>query len=277
MPIVQVTSNTLISLRDWGQIEGTARLGTKPLAGAMIRLGPMPGRMNQSSRISLYVGATTDSEGRFVFDSMPPGEWKVQREIGARRYKLQHRSSPIFSHGVAVTIESGATTHVRLGGDGRTVIGKAVLAGFTGSIPWTDNTVALTLRFVATGAPQQPTRQSFDSDHAFQVAMSSFHKENFNYWTSEQGRTVQRLQREYQAIFTSDGSFKIDDVPAGDYTLKINLTDPANAPETHLFNEPQLGSLEMNVTVPAASEGDNAPVDLGLLQLKPGSQQQASR
>jgi len=63
-----------------------------------IRLSVMPWRMNRSPRVSPYLEATSDAEGRFVFATVPPGEWKVQRELNTHlEGKVRIRISPILT------------------------------------------------------------------------------------------------------------------------------------------------------------------------------------
>jgi len=67
-------------------------------------------------------------------------------------------------------------------------------------------------------------------------------------------------------LFNRDGSFRIEDVPVGTYTLKIRIertlrTYSAISPVT------PIGALETEVTVPG--NPDNTPLDLGTLSLTP--------
>ena len=268
LPFAQVTSNTTIALQALGRIEGTVQLGTKPLVGETIPLNVMPWRINRSPRVSLNISATTDAEGRFVFESVPPGEWKVAREINARSEGKLGIHFPAFSHGVPVVVRPGETARVALGGSGRPVIGKAVPPNANGSIAWAENAVTLTLKVPAPDAPQPPSRTSFDSDEAFAAAQASFRDRSQTYWASDQGMAVQRLQRQYGALFEPGGSFRIDDVPSGDYTLEIKLVEPPNRLNNDFTKIAVIGSLEMDVSIPALTgEGGEAPVDLGVLQL----------
>jgi hypothetical protein len=70
-------------------------------------------------------------------------------------------------------------------------------------------------------------------------------------------------------MFATDGTFRIEDVPPGEYTLQVYLTAPAR-PSSYELKE--LAHLEMDVTVPTATaDAGAAPLDLGLLQLNPAN------
>ena len=128
--------------------------------------------------------------------------------------------------------------------------------------------MTLTLKVPAPDAPQQPSRRNFDSEAAFAAALASFRDKSQTYWTSDQGMDVQRLQRQYRALFESGGAFRIDDVPPGDYTLEIKLIEPPKRPNNDFMKIAVIGSLEMDVSIPALTgERGEMPVDLGVLQL----------
>jgi hypothetical protein len=270
LPFSEVRSNTVVALQPWGRIEGVAQLGGKPLASETIRLGAMTWRLRGTARVSLYVGATPDSEGRFVFDAVPPGEWKVQREINASTRKVGIHF-PVYSHGVPVIVRPGETARVVLGGSGRPVIGKALVPGSDAAIPWEQNSVILLLKVPTVGAPLEPVRQDYNSDEAFSAARATFAEQNSLYWNSEQGVALQRVQRQYAAPFSPDGSFRIEDVPPGDYTLKVNLIDPPARPNQDFVNIRTIASVEKDVTIPPTNGDDGGATDLGVVQLTPAS------
>jgi len=73
-------------------------------------------------------------------------------------------------------------------------------------------------------------------------------------------------------LFDVDGSFRISDVPPGDYTFMVSVTESKKnslGPSRSLYFAPGLGSLTMNLRVPEP-EGvyGKRPLDLGLLVLE---------
>ncbi len=229
VPFAKINSNTIITLQPWGRIEGTLHLAGKPLARGNVRLNRLWGSEG-APRVSVAFSAETDEEGRFVFETMPPGEWMVEHAIRVRPPGKLRADSPLGSHTLYARLQLGETAHVNLGGTGRPVVGRAVTPADSKPILWTENSVSLTLK-VPPGMPQ--------------------------------------LRRNYGAVFAADGSFRIDDVPGGDYTLKISLLDLPNTSFDNLREKPKIiGSLEMDVTVPATNgDGEGVPVDLGILRL----------
>ncbi len=236
VPYDKMSSNVVITLQPWGRIEGTLRLNGKPLDRAGIRLDRLHDS-DGSPHVSMAFDVQTDQEGRFVFETVPPGEWMVEHAIRVRPLGKLRVDSPIGSHGVPVRVHPGETARLNLGGTGRPVLGRTMVPGNTRPILWTENSVVLTLK-AASGVPQ--------------------------------------LAQVYGAVFAADGSFRIEDVPSADYKLKINLLD---LPTTNFDNVREnlriIGSLEMDVNIPPTlGDGEEQPVDLGILRLttaSPGS------
>jgi hypothetical protein len=69
-------------------------------------------------------------------------------------------------------------------------------------------------------------------------------------------------------LFSADGSFRIDDVPPGTYTLRIVLTEPFGT-YSPLSRGTPIGSLETEVTMPESA--DRTPFDLGILSMTPAA------
>ena len=134
----------------------------------------------------------------------------------------------------------------------------------------------------ALGAPQAPKLDDFPTSQQFQAANEEYSRASLAYWNSDDGLSQQRLQREYRAMFGPDGTFRIDDVPPGDYTIQINLfgwpkLSEGNPPNSTLFLDP-VASLETDATIPPASSPSNdTPVSLGTLNLSSTPQQRAGR
>lgn len=278
VPFSQMTSATAITLQPWGRIEGTALAGHRPLVQETIRLTGMQRRTDSYPRVSVYLAATTDAEGRFVFDTVPPGEWKVQRELNKFPSGTAGIRFPAYSHGVPLQVGAGETATVTLGGAGQPIIGRVVSADSIGADVWTENSIALILKVPSPDAPHPPQPSDRGSSKESQAANHAYLERSLAYWNSDTGLAQRRLQREYRAMFAADGTFRIDDVPPGDYTVKVNLSKPAKSSEGNPPNVAPIASFETDMTIPAAvSPSDDTPVNLGVLQLSPSAPQRPGR
>jgi RNA polymerase sigma factor (sigma-70 family) len=215
LPFSQAVSNTRVVLQPWGRIEGIATLAGKPLATGSIRIG---GRLNRSSHVSIGLGATTDAEGHFAFETVPPGQWRVQREINKHLEGKSPVRMLLFSHATTVDVKAGETAKVLIGGNGRAVAGKAVAPKHVDGEVWTQNSIALIQK-------DPPT--------------------------------------EYRAMFAEDGSFRIDDVPPGDYTLKTDVSEPPSRADGNRLDFKPLAHIEKPVSILPDSD-----TDLGVLELR---------
>jgi hypothetical protein len=123
VPFSKVSSNTIVTLQPWGRIEGILILGGHSRADETISLGSGSFRDPDATRLSLFMSAKTDANGRFVFETVPAGERRVDWCPGFRDGKT---GVVPLSHGVPVAVKPGETAQVTLGGSGRPVIGVSV-------------------------------------------------------------------------------------------------------------------------------------------------------
>src|SRR5206468_2473968 len=102
----------------WGRIEGTLRWGDKPGADERISLSSIRPADDPSvnSFINEYQDATTDHQGRFVFDRVAPGHAQVGAFAEGYLAASDH-----------VTVRPGAIVRVSLGDQGIPVVGRVVL------------------------------------------------------------------------------------------------------------------------------------------------------
>jgi hypothetical protein len=167
---------------------------------------------------------------------------------------------------VPVAFKPGYTAQGTLAGTGRLVLGKVVVSGREKPIDWTQDVQLLTLKSSTPPEPVFPKPADFASENEFTAAVQRIVEQSKPFWTSEEGKALQRAQRTYVPLFNGDGSFRIEDVPPGTYTLKIALTEPSQNYSPFGQGTP-IGALETEVTVPENS--DDTPLDLGTLSLTP--------
>jgi hypothetical protein len=196
------------------------------------------------------MSAKTDANGRFVFETVPAGERRVDWRPGFRDGKT---GVVPLSHGVPVAVKPGETAQVTLGGTGRLVVGKVVVAGRDKRIDWTQDVQSLTLKWSTPPEPVFPKPADFASEAEFTAAVQRTAEQSKPFWTSDEGKTLQRARRTYVPLFSGDGSFRIEDVPEGTYTLRIALTEPSKTYSPFGQGTP-IGALETEVTVPEDSD-----------------------
>jgi hypothetical protein len=112
-----------------------------------------------------------------------------------------------------------------------------------------------------------PRRHNYSSSEAFIAAMAKW----------DQAR---RAQRTFGAFCESNGSFRLQDIPAGTYELEIKLLDSrldTVSPRQPYDPAPEIGSIVREVIVPEISKGQTGEaVDLGTLELLPRQERAAA-
>jgi hypothetical protein len=241
-------TNAPVVLRPWGQIEGTLMVGSQP--GANQTVGVEPRLTSAEQHFSFSYRNKTDANGRFTFGKVPPGEGEVYRYIGLK----EGISGKVgLSHHTKVEVLPGQTAQVTLGGIGRPIIGRVTVTPAGQAVDWTRDLQRLILE-----RPDQPRlrREDFADERSFVLAM----------------RRQQREQRTYYPVFNPDGSFRVDDVPGGNYKLVITLTEPPRDPldrNRFLLDQKVIGTLSQEVVVAGIAGGrSDEPLDLGALELK---------
>ncbi len=219
-----------LTLQPWGRLEGQLIAGRRPKANEEISFSPGRPHGGLPQRVFTYQYDTrTNDDGRFAFDRVIPGQGLVTRAIVTDYGRF---SQHWVCGGEAVDILPGRTTAVRIGGNGRPVIGRVVPEGTPETpIEWAHN------------PPVKMTRPKHEGDKTpspYVILGSNFDK---------------------------DGRFRIDDVTPGTYDLAFSINAKPN-PEVFEPGE-AFGSVRMSVTVPEIPGGrSDEPLDLGTITAK---------
>ncbi len=217
--------------------------------------------------LSLWLDAVTDTEGKFVFEKVPPGE----RKICHRLARPEGETGRFYeTHDMPIVVAAGKVTHVDLGGTGNAVVGRAAFPASSQAIDWRAVVVELRLKLPTPIGPR-PNPKDFATTGKFIQAIKAFSQVDREFWTSERGREMEHSQRSYCAFCNEDGSFLVPDIPPGTYELKIEVTDPRPGlvgPGQLPFGGKTVGTLVREVVVPELSTGQtNDCIDLGIFEV----------
>jgi RNA polymerase sigma factor (sigma-70 family) len=214
----QWESARIIHLEPWARVEGTFRIGNTPAANVPITL-VVDGR-------SSYGDAVPSVFPHHDMTTGPDGRFVFDRVIpGSGRigrhlmFTVDDGAAEVTSSCmIAASFPAGETAHIDLGGIGRPVVGKlAPPEDFRGKVRW---------------------------NFALVTAMSDEAK-------------TQATGPYLTATVDRDGRFRVDDVPAGTYSLSVRFDrDQAGRLRNHPFQVP-----------PPTGESPARPVDLGKLTL----------
>lgn len=235
-----------LTLTPWAQVEGTFRLKDQPLAGINISLwSDIPNDQNEAWKRPLSKDdpsgsvsytppfafqheARTDDQGKFRMERVYPGSGFIGLD------NLNSREShPKSSVRYPIRLKPGESRRIDLGGVGRAVVGQ---------LTWKDD---------------ESTKVSWDR---INISMSEKPLRGL-------ARRLIQSKAESRAIWAStkselDGSFRIDDVPPGEYLISIAIS----------FGPPSFKEIRKEVTVPRDNNQpitEREPVNLGTLTLEP--------
>ncbi len=251
-----------IVLTPWARVEGTFRVGMQPAANVVLSIFSqgISSYGDDVPNIFTTNEVTTGEAGRFVFERVFPGKGRIGRRIllmvdeGATEVTSSLRVSTKFV--------AGKTAKLDLGGTGRPVVGKLVPpAKHTDRVLWNFALVDIRADLARPPTPKIPADIQDDPDRR---------KAWWEAWkTTAEGKIWTSAYEAYQQLKSAspyatasvgrDGSFRIDDVPTGDYVLRVR------------FSKKTPGVLSgYRFSVPAMAGGRaTEPLDLGTLTLDP--------
>jgi RNA polymerase sigma factor (sigma-70 family) len=278
VPVEHLATNPAVTVRPWGRVEGTLRIGNLPGTNETLYLRNWRWAYLFSHSLEINLEAETDSEGRFAIEGVPPGDWEISHEVKTRRTKaaavrvefgsgysmiLPRTSGPslvAFLH-----VEPGATTEVKLGGTGRQVVEKLRAVNTAQPIDWTRDVQRLTSKAGLSAVGPAAKRQDFNSEKDYSAAQQKWYSCLREFWLSDAGIQAKPAAHEYTAVFEPDGTFRINDVLPGTYQFEIRVSDPK---DPRIPFGKSIATLTKEIVVGEVGTGDSSePFDLGVLEL----------
>ncbi len=256
-----------IRLEAWARLEGVARIGSQPAEGVEVQMAHQATVYsgNGRPRVDWSYSHVASKDGRFVWNRVVPGSGTLYRTVA---YNVRPDSaSYAATQQQRVKFVAGETTEVTLGGAGRAVTGKLLAPPDANERPdW--NSALVSLQEVVGRAPPEPVvPAAVAGDEAKREAwLRQFllTADGRAYLAAMEVMQEQRAQaRRYAAAVAKDGTFRIEDVPAGEYELTGRVE--SSAPEVRRGEARRLGFLQLPVKVEGA---DKSPQSLGPLELK---------
>ncbi len=227
-----VKAKQQIRIDAWATIRGTCMIGNKPAAGHEMalfyaRFEDVPENLHMSI---MYQNILVKNDGSYEISRVPPN---MTCTIG--RYIFSERkyggASGSQSHAHRITTQPGVVAEVNVGGTGRPLIGKFQL-------------------------PAEADRSVDDWNGSYAILRR----------VSELEDGVETNLRTYPFSVNDDGTFRVDDLPAGDYQLSYSVVDWL-ANNEHF----EVARVEEQFTIPEIDGGRSDEVfDLGtmILELK---------
>jgi hypothetical protein len=234
--VEQLRANPTLVLQPWGRIEGTLKIGGQPGAGKdlMLTLGDIGVGTDWDS-----YKRTTDEQGAFTFEKVPPGEVSIARLIKTSENSWSHSDS------TPVTVKPGETTPVTLGDNGAVVVGKVRF-----ETPATNGEALSIEGNLSSQMPQQ--RPNFNSQEEAQA-----------FYNSPEWKELMKSHKNYSLEIKSDGSFEADNVVPGNYSLNVSARPGGSRPWEH----PPVAQGNIQVTVPDSFSA-GTPINIGEVLLR---------
>lgn len=223
-----------IKVQAWAQIEGTLLKRAMPWGNQEIVLNF--NHRTESGQPQMYFDykAKTDKDGRYVMSRVPPGmEGTISRVV--QKWNRGSISSSSHSHSLPIATAAGDNQKITIGGTGRPVTGRLVMPeGDDRKLDdWNFGFAYFALNLPAVPGLARPHRPQY-----------AFHIER-------------------------DGSFRVEDVPEGDYEFSVKIYEPTIR-NGHWQNGDYVGGHDRQFTIEAIPEGrSDKPFELGELELAP--------
>jgi thiol-disulfide isomerase/thioredoxin len=222
---VALAKSPIVQLHAWGKIEGVLKIGNKTAANEQIAVMINESRFDPKlPRVYHQIETKTSADGKFGFDRVPPGaEISVAREV----FRPTGGGGSIGSYSVVqkVDVEPGQTVAVSLGGTGRGVIGRVLIPpAIAAAKNWVFGmNCSIDRKLNLPKLPEMPDAVKNGGPEQQSAWRAAFFKTDAGKAYRDATQKAYAGVRMYPVQMNQDGDFHADDVPAGTYTLNVEL------------------------------------------------------
>jgi hypothetical protein len=246
-------------------VEGVFTVGLQPAAGVTLNINSNAIHSYGQGQPHIFTThrTTTGAGGSFVFERVLPGKARLGRRI---LLMVDDGATEVTSSKmVPIDPAAGETTRVDLGGVGRAIIGRlAPPVNYKEKVLWNFALIHARAHLPQLKSPPVPADARNDNEKYRDWWKRWIETDDGKAWSkaSQENQLLRERSPYFTASVARDGTFRIDDVSAGNYRLSVR------------FSEHPAGQLlNYDFSIPAADDVNaSQPVDLGVLTLKKVSQ-----
>jgi peroxiredoxin len=253
-------SGKKIHLEPWGQIEGKFLVGSKPGANQNVMCWAAPDQYDPDEPDwEFQTQVRSDPAGNFYIPKAPAGDLFV-----AARPSEESLERPLE----IVEVQEGQISHIVIGGHGRPVSGRVILpAEFSHRSDWNYRFCDIIPQIAPPPSPmpvelkQAPLIRQAAWWRDFE---SSDAGARYRQAKKMNGRFIERSTHEFQ--IQPDGTFRIENVDAGSYSLHVNIYQPYVTKGSNL--DGGYGTCEFTVPPIAGGRSDD-PLQIPPVHIDP--------
>ena len=232
---------TNLVLEPWGRIEGEVRIGPRPGTNVQLVLSYGDPQIHQLQFSYQYYRIVTDEDGHFSVGFVPPGDRALYRLVPISA------NSQMWSHRTEIDVTPAGTNHVVIGGTGRPITGRAVAPNSDRPIDWT---------------------QCHGNINSVQAIPPPSGGGLLGGLISRLTTPAPRVQtRSYSFACSADGTFRIDDVPEGHYTITITAMETEERGNSRTTRSIGYGNKSLTVPPMPGGRSDDA-LDAGEIEVR---------
>ncbi|MHB1560353.1 MAG: carboxypeptidase regulatory-like domain-containing protein [Isosphaeraceae bacterium] len=206
-----------IQARPYGRVEGRYFVGPRAMPDQPMEIRTLfQEESTMYCTVSFHAAAATNRDGDFAFDRVIP---LPHLRVGPQ----PDRSSTgrAWSLGEPVHVAPGETARITVGGKGRPVVGRVLAPeGWTNSIDFTDRSMA----GIESNRPYTPYPPELFRGKA------TLNDGAWSRWSNQWRKTPEGIAYLDSRVashvnLAPDGSFRFDDLPAGEYRLTVHVNE----------------------------------------------------